>query len=308
MKIGKKELENNLIFAPLAGVSDVGMRHLCSVFGADATFTEMLSARAMFENPKKTRLMTLTSPAEKVCVAQIFGKEPKIMANIANCEILKDFDCIDINMGCPAPKIVKNGEGSALMKNPILASQIITECTKTTQKPISVKMRLGFSQNNATDFARMCEESGASFVTVHGRLQTDLFSGYVDLEEIAKVKSVLSIPVIGNGDVTDRKSYENMLQTGVDGVMIGRGAQGKPWIFSEILGKDAKVNRFEIAKKHVEILRENFDEKWIKLYMRKHFLWYVGGLENASKYRLQLATSNDIDQSLEMIKKIIEEN
>lgn len=305
MKINEKELKNNLVFAPLAGVSDVGMRLLCSEFGADATFTEMLSARAMDHNPKKTRLLCLTTEAEKIKVAQIFGKEPELMGKVAGSKILEGFDGIDINMGCPAPKIVKNGEGSALMKDPVLASKIIAECVKSG-KPISVKMRLGFDKINACEFAKMCEESGASFITVHGRTQTDLFSGKVRYEEIAKVKQSVKIPVIGNGDVVDKHTYDLMLQTGVDAVMIGRGAQGRPWIFSELAGKDVKVNPYEIAKKHVEILRQYFDEKWIRLYMRKHLLWYVSNFEGASKYRLQIATSNDVDFSLNLIKEIFE--
>lgn len=306
MKIGDKELENNIVLAPLAGVSDVGMRFLCSHYGADATFTEMLSARAMDHNPKKTKLLTLTTDEEKVKIAQIFGKEPNVMAKVAGCEILKNFDGIDINMGCPAPKIVKNGEGSALMKNPLIASEIIKACVNATDKPVSVKMRLGFDRDISLDFARMCEESGANFITVHGRKQTDLFSGKVNYEAIAKIKAAVKIPVIGNGDVVDKATYKMMLETGVDGVMIGRGAQGKPWIFAELLGKDVEINRYEVAKKHVEILRQYFDEKWIRLYMRKHFLWYISGVEDASKYRLELATSNDVDKSLEIMKKIFD--
>ncbi len=306
MKIGDKELENNIVLAPLAGVSDVGMRFLCSHYGADATFTEMLSARAMDHNPKKTKLLTLTTDEEKVKIAQIFGKEPNVMAKVAGCEILKNFDGIDINMGCPAPKIVKNGEGSALMKNPLIASEIIKACVNATDKPVSVKMRLGFDRDISLDFARMCEESGANFITVHGRKQTDLFSGKVNYEAIAKIKAAVKIPVIGNGDVVDKATYKMMLETGVDGVMIGRGAQGKPWIFAELLGKDVEINRYEVAKKHVEILRQYFDEKWIRLYMRKHFLWYISGVEGASKYRLELATSNDVDKSLEIMKKIFD--
>lgn len=304
MKINDKELKNNLVFAPLAGVSDVGMRFLCSYYGADATFTEMLSARAMDHNPKKTGLLTLTTDEERIKIAQIFGKEPIVMGKVAGCDILKKFDGIDINMGCPAPKIIRNGEGSALMKNPLLAKQIIESCVKSTDKPVSVKMRLGFDRDVSVDFARICEESGASFITVHGRKQIDLFSGKVDYDAIAKVKSAVNIPVIGNGDVVDRETYLKMLDTGVDGVMIGRGAQGKPWIFSEILNNPVEINRYEIAKKHVEILRQYFDEKWIRLYMRKHFLWYISGIEGASKYRLELATSNDVDKSLEIMKKI----
>ena len=306
MKIGNKELKNNLVFAPLAGVSDVGMRFLCSHYGADATFTEMLSARAMDHNPKKTGLLTLTTDEEKIKVAQIFGKEVDVMSKVAGGEILRKFDGIDINMGCPAPKIVKNGEGSALMKDIVLASKIISGCVKATDKPISVKMRLGFDKDVSVEFARMCEESGASFITVHGRKQSDLFSGRVNYDAIARVKNSVKIPVVGNGDVVDMESYKRMLETGVDGVMIGRGAQGRPWIFSELLGKDIEINRYEVAKKHVEILRTYFDEKWIRLYMRKHFLWYISGVEGASKYRLELATSNDIDQSLEILRQIFD--
>lgn len=303
MKINNKELENNIVFAPLAGVSDVGMRFLCSEFGADATYTEMLSARAMDHNPKKTGLLCLTTDAEKIKIAQIFGKEPDIMGKVANSKILEKFDAIDINMGCPAPKIVKNGEGSALMKSPLLASKIIEECVKSG-KDVSIKMRLGFDKINACEFAKMCEESGAKFITVHGRTQQQLFSGKVNYEEIAKVKDCVKIPVIGNGDIVDKESYQLMLDTGVDAVMVGRGAQGRPWIFSQLIGKDVKVNPYEVAKKHVEILRQYFDEKWIRLYMRKHFLWYVNSFEGASKYRLQIATSNDVDYSLNLIKEI----
>lgn len=304
MVIAGKNLDNDLLLAPLAGVSDVGMRYLCSLYGASATFSEMLSAQAMVNNPEKTKLLTVTTDAEKVKIAQIFGKNPDVMAKVCLDENLSKFDGIDINMGCPAPKIIKNGEGSALMKNPILASKIIEGCVKTSEKPISVKMRLGFDKNIAVDFARMCEESGATFITVHGRTQTELFGGKAHLEEIAKVKASVNIPVIGNGDVVDRESYLKMKETGVDAVMIGRGAQGRPWIFSEILGKRTKIDRYEIAKKHVEIMREYYEENWLKLYMRKHLLWYTLGLEGASKVRLALATSNDLDKSLEILRDL----
>lgn len=307
MKINDKELENKLVLAPLAGVSDVGMRFLCSQFGASATFTEMLSARAMQHNPKKTEFLTLTTDAEKIKVAQIFGKEADVMAKACKSKMLEKFDGIDINMGCPAPKIVKNGEGSALLKDPVLARKIISACVKNSDKTISVKMRLGFDKNIGKDFAKMCEESGASFITVHGRTQAELFSGKANLEEIAKIKAYVHIPVIGNGDVFDKNSFDEMLKTGVDAVMIGRGAQGKPWIFSELLGRDIKVNRFQVAKKHVEILRTYFDESWITLYMRKHFLWYVSGINLASKVKMELATSNSVEKSLQILKDIFGE-
>lgn len=304
MKVKNLDFKETLVLAPLAGVSDVGMRFLCSEFGANATFTEMLSARAMAHNPKKTHFLTLTTEKEKIKIAQIFGKEPEFMAKACQNKMLEKFDGIDINMGCPAPKIIRNGEGSALFKDPLLASKVINACVNATEKPVSVKMRLGFDKNIGVDFARMCEESGASFITVHGRTQQELFSGKVNLEEIAKIKASVNIPVIGNGDVVDLKTYEEMLKTGVDGVMIGRGAQGKPWIFSEILKRNININVYQIAKKHVEILRKYFDEKWITLYLRKHFLWYISKLNATREQKAQIAVSDSIDKSLEIIKEI----
>lgn len=305
MKIGKIETENNLFLAPMAGVNDIGFRYLCSKYGASMTVTEMLSARAMHHERKKTELMTLTTDMERVKIAQVFGKEPEIVAEVLKYPVLEKFDGYDINMGCPAPKIIKNGEGSALMKDFSLASKIISECKKMTDRPVSVKFRLGFDKIVATDFAKMCEESGADYITIHGRTTLQGYSGKANLEEIAKVKASVKIPVIGNGDVVDKKSYQNMLATGVDGVMIGRGAQGNPWLFAKLLGKRPKIDKFADIKKHIDLLREHFDEKWIKLYIRKHLLWYITGVENASKFRLQIATSDNVDKSLEILKQLL---
>lgn len=305
MKIGNKETQNDLLLAPMAGVSDIGFRYLCSKYGASATFTEMLSARAMLHEQKKTALMTKTSDLEKIKIAQIFGSEKDVLASVIKFPVLEKFDGYDINMGCPAPKIIKNGEGSALMKDFNKASQIISECKKATDKPVSVKFRLGFDKIVASDFARMCEESGADFVTIHGRTAMQGYSGIVNYDEIAKVKASVKIPVVGNGDVRDMKSYQRMRECGVDGVLIGRGAQGNPWIFAELSGEKCKIDKFEDVKKHVELLRESFDEKWIRLYMRKHFLWYISSIPNASKFRLEIATSQDVNKSLEILKQLL---
>lgn len=304
MKIENIDFNNNLLLAPMAGVSDVGFRALASSFGADATYSEMLSCRAMLHNPKKTELMTIISPEEKIKVGQIFGHEPEIMQNSLALDMLDKYDVIDINMGCPAPKIVKNGEGSVLMKNLPLAEKIISACVKNSKKPITVKFRLGYEKENYIEFGRMCEETGAKAVCLHGRLASQGYSGQANLEAIASLKSTLNIPVIGNGDVIDQSSYEKMLSTGVDGVMIGRGAQGKPWIFGELIGRKFDGNVYEVAKKHVEILRKYYDESWLTLYMRKHFLWYVSSIHCASDIRLTLATSPSIDDSLEILKKL----
>ena len=308
MKIKNIDFGNNLFIAPMAGVSDIGFREQCCIFGADASVSEMLSARAMMHNPKKTKLMTITSPLEKIKIGQIFGHESDVMAKAVENPLLAHYDVIDINMGCPAPKILKNGEGASLMDKPSLAGEIVSACVNATDRPVSVKFRLGYHSKNFVDFGRMCEESGASFVTLHARTVEQGYSGKADYEAIAKLKSVLSIPLIGNGDVVDRQSYQQMLKTGVDGVMVGRGAQGKPWIFAQLLGKDtSSVNKFEVIKAHVETLRKYYDEDWLTLYMRKHFLWYTLGEVGGSAIRLELATSPSIDQSLAVLKKFFEE-
>lgn len=304
MKIRDIDFNKNLLLAPMAGVSDVGFREVCSMFGCDATYSEMLSCRAMLHNPKKTELMTITSEYENIKVGQIFGHESEIMAKSLSLPMLSKYQIIDINMGCPAPKIVKNGEGSALMKNLPLASKIISECVKSSSKPITVKFRLGYDNDISVEFGRMCEESGASAVTLHARTTVQGYSGRANYEAIAKLKQNLKIPVIGNGDVVDSESYKNMLETGVDGVMIGRGSQGRPWIFSEILGKPFEGDKFEVIKRHVDVLRRYYDESWLTLYMRKHFLWYVNGTTKASEIRLKLATSPSIDESLQLLQEL----
>jgi len=293
-----------LVLAPMAGVTDVGFRALASSFGADATVTEMLSARAMMHNPTKTEFMTLTTEEEKFKIAQVFGHEPEFIERAVKSPILEKFDSFDLNMGCPAPKIIKNGEGSALMENLSLASKIISTCKNATDRAVSVKFRKGYKTENYIEFGRMCEESGADFVTFHSRTVSQGYSGLADLEAIASLKSKLHIPVIGNGDVTDQKSYQNMLDTGIDGVMIGRGSMGKPWIFSILKQNGQKIDKFECVKRHVEILREHFDDNWLKLYMRKHFLWYASNLPMTSVIRTKLATCDDIDKCLEILKEV----
>lgn len=304
MKIKDLDFSSDpLILAPMAGVTDVGFRAICSSFGADATVTEMLSARAMEHNPKKTEFMTLTTEAEKIKIAQIFGHEADFMERAIKNPLLQKFDSFDINMGCPAPKIVKNGEGSALMDNLSLASKIISACKNAIDKPVSVKFRKGSKSENFREFARMCQDSGADFVTFHARTVEQGYSGKADLEAIATVKADLKIPVVGNGDVIDVDSYQKMKQTGVDGVMIGRGATGHPWIFSILKRENEKIDKYEVVKKHIEILREHFEENWLKLYIRKHLLWYASDLPMSANLRLKLATCDDIDQCLKILKE-----
>ncbi len=300
MEIGGKNFDFPLLLAPMAGVTDVGFRALASFFGADCTVTEMLSARAMQHNPKKTEYMTLTTEQEKTKLAQIFGHEPDFLAKAVQNPLLQKFDGFDINMGCPAPKIIKNGEGAALMDNLSLASKIISTCKNSTPKPVSVKFRKGNKTENFLDFARMCEDSGADFVTFHARSVAQGYSGFADYDAIASVKAKLKIPVVGNGDVLDENSLHKMQQTGVDGVMIGRGTLGKPWLFAELKGK-ANIDKMAAIKKHISILRENFNENWLKLYIRKHLLWYSVGLPMAANLRQRLATCDDVDKCIEIL-------
>ena len=305
MKIKDVTFEKNLFLAPMAGVSDVGFRQVCSNFGAEGCYSEMLYAIAMLHNPKKTVLMTITSPKEKVKIGQIFGHEPSVMASAVVNPLLDKYDIIDINMGCPAPKIVKNGEGGALMGNIALAQKIIEECVKVSKKPISVKFRLGKNSDKSLEFGRMCQEAGASYVTLHARTVEQGYSGKADYEAIAKLSQSLAIPVVGNGDVVDKESYQKMLSTGVSGVMIGRGAQGRPWIFQEIFGKKFTGDKMQVIKEHLEVLRKYYDESWLTLYMRKHFLWYAQGVQGASEKRVKLATSLSLEQSLQILQQLL---
>ena len=304
MKIRNIDFKNNLFLAPMAGVNDVGFRDVCSILGCDATVSEMLSASAMMHNAKKTEFMTISSDKEKIKIGQIFGHEEEVLVQAVQNPLLDKYDVIDINMGCPAPKIVKNGDGVSLMKNISLASKLIKACVNHTDRPVSVKFRLGFDNDISKEFGRMCEESGASFVTLHARTATMGYSGKADYEKIASLKACLKIPVIGNGDVIDKESYNKMLDTKVDAVMIGRGAQGNPWIFSNLLNQQIEHNKFYYINRHVEILRNYYDEKWLTLYLRKHFLWYASGLDNSKEAKLILATSDSIDKSLQILKDL----
>lgn len=305
MKIGNIEFENNLILAPMAGVTDVAFRSICIDFGADCGVSEMISAKALLFDNDKTKDLLITEKNEKIKIVQIFGHEPDIMAKICASDYLKNFDIIDINMGCPAPKIVNNGDGSALMKDIDLARQIITACVKATLKPITVKFRSGFDSDSivAVKFAKMCEEAGAKAITIHGRTREQMYAGKVDLDIIKSVKSSVKIPVIASGDVVDKSSYKHTLTyTNCDAVMIGRGALGNPKIFSEILNKDCTQNKYDIICKHIAILKKYYPDRFISGYIRKHLLWYLKGEKGASAIKVQVSTEPDLDKVLKILK------
>ena len=305
MKIGNIEV-GNLFLAPLAGVSEIGFRIVCKMCGADTTCTEMINAKAMRFGNENTKQLLLTEENENIKIVQIFGNSAEDLAKVCASKELEKFDIIDLNFGCPAPKIVKNGEGSALLKDLNKLEEIVKACVNATDKPVTAKFRIGFEEghNVAVEVAKICERNGIKAITVHGRTREQMYSGKVDYETIKKVKQSVSIPVIGNGDVFDKESYQKMLDTGVDGVMIARGALGRPWIFAELKNLPTP-NKMEIIKKHIEVLRKYYSESWICTNIRKHLLWYAQGVEGAAKIRLKLATTTNLDEALSLLEGIL---
>lgn len=310
MKIKNIEFKNNILLAPMAGVTDVAFRSICIGFGADAGVTEMISAKALKYENKKTEDLLITAPNEKIKIVQIFGSDPDIMAEICASKYLEKFDIIDINMGCPAPKIVSNGEGSFLMTKIDLAREIISKCVSATNKPITVKFRSGFDNNsiNAIEFAKMCESAGASAITIHGRTRSQMYSGSVDLDIIRSVKQSVNIPVIASGDIVDRESYLRTLKyTGCDAVMIGRGALGNPYIFEEIRGTIQNKHKFEIIKRHIETLLNYYPLSFVSGHIRKHLLWYLKGERGASEIKKFVSLEPDLEKILTRLKDFFDD-
>ncbi len=305
MKIGNIEV-GNLFLAPMAGVSDVGFRKVCRMCGADLTYVEMINCKAIKFFNQHTKKLLETEDDELVKVVQIFGHDADEMSRACQSEELEKFDIIDINFGCPAPKIVKNGDGSALLRDLNKIEEIVSKCVKATTKPITVKIRTGFfnGENVAVEVAKLCEKCGAKAITVHGRTREQMYSGVVDYETIKRVKQSVNIPVIGNGDVFDEKSYKKMLETGVDGVMVARGALGKPWIFAELKNIDY-FNKFSLIETHVKTLQKYYSDNILCTTLRKHFLWYIRDVKDAGKYRLKLALTDNLSESLNILKDVL---
>ena len=302
MKIGNIEIKNNCVLAPMAGVTDVAFRELCSFFGAGLTETEMISVKGLKYANKNTKLMLKTFEGEHPVAVQLFGHEPEVFYEVIKSGILDNFDIIDINMGCPAPKIVKNGDGSALLKNKELASKIIKACKEATNKPVTVKFRKGFYESDdiLIPFAKMCEESGADAITIHPRTTAQGYSGKIDIKDIEKVKNAVKISVIGNGDVTSKEDFDKMLSI-CDGVMIGRGAVGHPDIFSKVQNSSKTFSQEFIAQKHLDILRKYYDDEYITKIFKRHAFSYVDDRENATTLRVAIAraqTLSEIEQIL----------
>ena len=315
MKIGNVTLENNIILAPMAGVTDLPFRLLCKEQGAGLLCMEMVSAKAIYYNNKNTEALMEIDDRERPVSLQLFGSDADIMSEMAKKIEEKPFDILDINMGCPVPKVAGNGEGSALMKNPALVREIVSKVVKAIEKPVTVKIRKGFDEEhvNAVEIAKIIEDCGAAAVAVHGRTREQYYSGKADWDIIRQVKEAVSIPVIGNGDVTGPESAKKMIEeTGVDGIMIGRAARGNPWIFKQIKEylesgvlpeKPSLEEVREMMLRHARMQLECKGEYTGIREMRKHVAWYTAGYPNCARLRAKINEVETYEELTELLKR-----
>ena len=306
LKIGDVQLNNNVVFAPIAGFSEVGFRHLCAKYGAGLTYTELVSAKGLVYGNKGTEELLATTDIETPCAVQIFGSDPEFMYKAAKDERLGKFDIIDINMGCPVKKVFGNGDGSALMKNPALITEVVQAVKEGGSRPVSVKMRAGIEMGKplAVECALAAQKGGASAVTVHARYREQYYSGECDHLITKAVKDALDIPVIANGDIVDRQSLDKVAAiTGADGFMIGRGALGKPWIFAELQGKDDSHDIKSLILEHIEVLRRFMPDFTVANVMKLQLCYYARGGRSAKAVRVEIGKAKSLEDTFRIINE-----
>ena len=320
LTIGNVTLDNNVILAPMAGVTDLPFRLLCREQGVGLVCMEMVSAKAIFYNNRNTEELLEIHPDERPASLQLFGSDPRIVADMAKRIEERPFAILDFNMGCPVPKVVNNGEGSALMREPRLVEELLTELVKAVKKPVTVKIRKGFDEEhcNAVEIARIAEACGVAAVAVHGRTRAQYYSGKADWDCIRQIKEAVKIPVIGNGDVDSPQAAKALLdQTGCDGVMIGRAAQGNPWIFREVVSylengiipdRPNPAQKREMILRHARLQLETKGEYTAVREMRKHLAWYTVGMPHSARFRQTINAMETMEELLEGVETIFIEH
>ena len=318
MKIGNVQLDNEVFLSPMAGVTDLPFRTICKEKGCGMLYTEMINAKALCYDDENTKKMLRMDKDEHPVAVQIFGSDPEFMGKAAIIMNQYPNEILDINMGCPAPKGIKNGDGSALMRNPKLAAEVLTAVVKNSEKPVTLKIRKGWDDEsvNAVEIAKIAEECGISALAIHGRTREQFYSGKADWDIIAEIKQAINIPVIGNGDVFEVEDAVNMLEkTKCDAIMIGRGAQGNPWIFNrinhymktgEILPEPTLEEKITTAIRHMNLAVAEHGDYVAVREMRKHIGWYLKGLKNSAKYRDQINKITDYKEVIAMLEEYMQ--
>ena len=318
MNIGNVSLDNRVFLSPMAGVTDLPFRTICKEKGCGMLYTEMINAKALCYDDENTKKMLRMDKDEHPVAVQIFGSDPEFMGKAAIIMNQYPNEILDINMGCPAPKVIKNGDGSALMRNPKLAAEVLTAVVKNSEKPVTLKIRKGWDDDsvNAVEIAKIAEECGISALAIHGRTREQFYSGKADWDIIAEIKQAINIPVIGNGDVFEVEDAVNMLEkTKCDAIMIGRGAQGNPWIFNrinhymktgEILPEPTLEEKITTAIRHMNLAVAEHGDYVAVREMRKHIGWYLKGLKNSAKYRDQINKITDYKEVITMLEEYMQ--